>query len=50
MGANKPRDREPRECDRCGEDRPDVKFDPGTGRELCNACWLKTPPSGPASR
>jgi hypothetical protein len=35
----------PRECDRCRETKRDVRYDPGTRKLLCDACWFHTPPT-----
>jgi recombinational DNA repair protein (RecF pathway) len=36
---------EPPRCGACGKIKPDVKYDPGTRRALCNDCWANTPPA-----
>ena len=39
-----------RECEKCGQEKPDVRLDPRYGRRLCNACWVRTPPHRPEPR
>jgi recombinational DNA repair protein (RecF pathway) len=44
---------EPPRCGACGKIKPDVKYDPGTRRALCNECWANTSPiygPGPSDR
>jgi recombinational DNA repair protein (RecF pathway) len=43
MGARDHRDHE--QCERCKESRPDVRYDPWYGKDLCDDCWVRLPPA-----